>query len=87
VDTSEDRYTLKVLEVVLEKGGEEYLDRSCEKCSAQSQGGKERPTYGKTRKANWISHKLRMNCLLKHVTEGKILRRKYVRDAERMEKT
>jgi len=24
------------------------------------------------RKANWIGHNLRRNCLLKHVTEGKI---------------
>jgi hypothetical protein len=26
----------------------------------------------KRRKANWIGHILRRNCLLKHVTEGKI---------------
>jgi hypothetical protein len=26
----------------------------------------------KTRKTNWICHKLRRNCLLKHVTEGKL---------------
>ena len=26
----------------------------------------------KERKANWIGHILRMNCLLKHVKEGKI---------------
>jgi hypothetical protein len=26
----------------------------------------------KIRKANWIGHILRRNCLLKHVTEGKI---------------
>jgi hypothetical protein len=26
----------------------------------------------KRRKANWIGHTLRRNCLLKHVTEGKI---------------
>jgi len=28
----------------------------------------------KGRKANWIGHILRRNCLLKHVTEGKIER-------------
>ena len=40
-DNSESRYTLKLWNVVLEKGGEEYLDISCEKwSSAQSQGGK-----------------------------------------------
>jgi hypothetical protein len=26
----------------------------------------------KRRKANWIGHILRRNCLLKHVTEGKL---------------
>jgi hypothetical protein len=26
----------------------------------------------KRRKANWIGHVLRRNCLLKHVTEGKL---------------
>jgi hypothetical protein len=26
----------------------------------------------KRRKANWIGHILRRNCLLKHVTEGKV---------------
>jgi hypothetical protein len=30
-----------------------------------------RPTM-KPRKAKWISHILRRNCLLKHVTDGKI---------------
>jgi hypothetical protein len=29
-------------------------------------------TYKKRRKANWIGHILRRNCLLKHVIEGKI---------------
>jgi hypothetical protein len=34
--------------VVLEKTGEDQLDRSCEKWSiTQSQGGKEYPTYNK----------------------------------------
>jgi hypothetical protein len=37
-----------------------------------SQGGEEYPTYKKIRKANWIGHILRRNCLLKHVIEGKI---------------
>jgi len=30
------------------------------------------PTYGKKRKANWICHVLRGDCLLKRVIEGKI---------------
>jgi hypothetical protein len=39
----------------------------------QSQGGEEYPTYNKKRrKANWIGHILRRNCLLKHVIEGKL---------------
>jgi hypothetical protein len=29
----------------------------------------------KRRKTNWIGHVLRRNCLLKHVTEGKLDRR------------
>jgi hypothetical protein len=28
--------------------------------------------YGTLRKANWIGHILRRNCLLKHVIEGKL---------------
>ena len=36
----------------------------------QSQGGEEYRTYNKRRKANWIGHILRRNCLLKHVIEG-----------------
>ena len=41
----------------------------------QSQGGKEFPKNSKNRKANWIGHTLRRNCLLQHVIEGKIERR------------
>jgi hypothetical protein len=60
--------------VVLEKGGEDLLGRSCEKWRSitKSQGGEEYPTYDKKRKANWIGHILRRNCLLKHVIEGKV---------------
>jgi hypothetical protein len=36
-----------------------------------SQEGKEYPTYNKRREAIWISHILRRDCLLKHVSEGK----------------
>jgi hypothetical protein len=59
--------------VVLEKDGEDQLDRSCEKWRSitQSQGGEEYPAYNK-KKANWIGHILRRNCLLKHVIEGKL---------------
>jgi hypothetical protein len=38
-----------------------------------NQGGREYPTYNKKiRKINWIGHILRSNCLLKHVTVGKM---------------
>jgi len=33
--------------------------------------GKEYPTYNR-KKANWVGHIFCTNCLLKHVTEGKI---------------
>jgi hypothetical protein len=60
--------------VVLEKNGEDQLDRSREKLRSitQSQRGEEYSTYNKKKKANWIGHILRRNCLLKHVIEGKI---------------
>jgi hypothetical protein len=56
---------------VLEKVGEDSLDRSCEKLrsTTYSPGGEEYPTYNKT---NWIGRILCRNCLLKHVTEGQI---------------
>ena len=44
--------------VVLEKDGEDQLDRSCDEWSK--------------RKDNWIGHILRRNCLLQRVIEGKI---------------
>jgi hypothetical protein len=76
VNTSESRSEVfeKFWNVVLEKNGEDHLDRSCEKWRSitQSQGGQEYPTYKKRRKANWIGHILRRNCLLKHVIEGKL---------------
>ena len=31
----------------------------------------EYPIYNKKRKANWLGHRLRRNCLLKHVIEEK----------------
>jgi hypothetical protein len=48
--------------VVLEKDGDQ-LDRSCEKRSSI--------TWSQ-RKANWIGHILRRNCLLRQAIEGKI---------------
>ena len=58
---------------MLDKDGEDQLDRSCERRTEQ-----ERNIVHTTirRKANWIGHILRRNCLLKHIievkTEGKI---------------
>jgi len=57
---------------VLEQDGD-HLDRSYEKLHVtKSQGGEEYPATVKRRKANWIGHMLRRNCLLKNVIEGKI---------------
>jgi hypothetical protein len=67
----------KFWNLVVEKGTEDELDRSCEKRGSikQNQGGEEYHTYNKRRKTNWIGHSLRRNCLLKHVigtqTEGR----------------
>ena len=44
-------------------------DRNIIEC----QGRKKYPTFNKRRKANWIAHILRSNCLLKHVTEGDMM--------------
>jgi hypothetical protein len=57
---------------VFEKDGEDQLDQSCEKWRV-----KERiniPHEIIKRKANWIGHMLRKNCLLRQVSEGKIKR-------------
>ena len=74
--TSESRSEIlwKFRNVVLEKDGEDWLDRSCEKWKSitMSQGGNEYPTQNKKkRRPNWIGHILRRNCCPKHVTAGK----------------
>ena len=58
----------------MEKDGEGQLDVSCDKWRSvtDSWPGEEYPTYSNRRKGNWIGHILRRNCLLKHITEGKI---------------
>jgi len=51
--------------------GEDGLDRSCERVL---QGVKEERNIVHTikqKKVNWIGYRLRRNCLLKHVLEGK----------------
>jgi hypothetical protein len=60
--------------VVQEKDRENQPDQSGEilRLITYRQGGKECPQTIKRRKANWIVHVLRRNCLTKHVTEGHI---------------
>jgi hypothetical protein len=63
-----------VVNVVLEKAGEDQLDRSCEKWESVtwSQVAEEYPTEIRKWKANWIGHILRRYYLLKQVIAGKI---------------
>jgi len=53
-----------------------HLDCSCEKgrIIKKSQGQKDtlRTINTSRKKANWIGHFLRRNCLLEHVIEGKV---------------
>ena len=60
--------------MVLEKDGEDQLDRSCEKCEKLLRDNEQRKVLHeiRKRKANWIGHILRRNCLLKQVIEGKV---------------
>jgi hypothetical protein len=59
--------------VVLEKDGEDQVDRSVKHEALQRVKKKKNIIHKmKGRKADWIGHILRRNCLLKHVTEGKI---------------
>jgi hypothetical protein len=57
---------------VLEKNGGDRLDRSCENEEVLHIVKEERNIVQtiKRRKANWIGHILRRNCLLKHAIEG-----------------
>jgi hypothetical protein len=67
---------------VLEKDGEDRLDRSCEERRniTQSQGRREYPSFKETSKIKRIAYILRRNCLLKHFIEGKIEGRTEVAD-------
>jgi hypothetical protein len=58
--------------VGLEKDGEDPLDRSCEEVLYRVKEDTYILHTVKRRKANWIGHILRWNCLLKHVIEGNI---------------
>ena len=73
--TSESRSEIpwKFWNVVLEKDGEDRMDRMCEK--RRSVRGKEERNFLHTikiRKANCFIYVLRRNCSLKHVIEGKV---------------
>jgi hypothetical protein len=60
--------------VVLEEDGEDQLVTSCEEKEVFHNVSEEMYILNtlKTRRANWIGHILRRNCLLKHVVEGTI---------------
>jgi hypothetical protein len=60
--------------VRLEKDLDDQLDRSCGKEGLLYNAKDERNILDTTdiRKADWIGHNIRLNCLLKHVTERKI---------------
>jgi hypothetical protein len=56
--------------VVVEKDGEDRLERSCENEEAIHRGKMENILNKIKRKTgDWIGHILRMNCLLRHVVE------------------
>jgi len=57
-----------------EKDRKDQLDRSCEKWKVLLRVNEQRniPHEISKRKANWIGHILRRNCLLQRVIEGKI---------------
>ena len=60
--------------MLLEEDGEDQLDRWCENWRSVTEGQGERSIIQtvKRKRAVWIGHSLRRNCLLKHVIEGKI---------------
>ena len=63
----------KFWNVVLEKDWEDQLDRSCEKWRSVRVNEQRNILHEiRKRKANWIGHILRRNCLLRQVIEGKI---------------
>jgi hypothetical protein len=55
------------------------------KCYTESRGRETSYVQWQRRKANWISHILRRNCLLKHIIEGKIEGRVEWREGEEKE--
>jgi hypothetical protein len=76
LDTSEGRSEIagKFRNVVLEKNGEDQMNRSVRIEEVLRRVKQERNILHtvERRKANWIGPILHRNCLLKHVIEGKI---------------
>jgi len=75
MDTSESgSETIELLKCGSDEEWKYQLERPCEKQRriTRSRGGNECPKQNKTKTADWIGHNLRGNCLIKHVTEGKI---------------
>jgi hypothetical protein len=60
--------------VVLEKDGENQLDRSCEKLRSIIRVREQKNILHEIikRKANWVGHILCRNCLLQQVIEEKV---------------
>jgi len=74
-DTSVNRSDIpgKFWNVVKEKKGENWLDRSCEKWRSIKQSQREiYRTYNTKKEASGIVYILRRNCLLKHVIQGNV---------------
>ena len=76
LDSSESRSEIlgNFPNVMLEKYGEDQLERSCEKWSVTRRRGVNILQTIKRRNADWIGHILRRNCLLIHVVEVSINR-------------
>ena len=62
----------KFLNLVLEKQKISWTDRVRKGVLSSAKSDRSILHTVKRRKANWIGHILRRNCLLEHVTEGKI---------------
>ena len=58
--------------------GEGKLDRTCEKSFTKNKEDMNILQTIQRRKASWICHILRRNCLLTHATEGKINKKKRI---------
>jgi hypothetical protein len=70
LDTSESKSEILLKCLKVQNDGEYQLDRSCGKCEVLLRVKEKRNTLNAVkRKANWIDHIFRENCLLKYVIE------------------